>query len=147
MINAGQLLVLGLPPCVCRGGVQSPRDDMNTSSITSTSPTLPQCGSEQEQQPNTIVPPPRRQRKPRSEASTRHTWSKEDNIQLMKLYYQSNPSRSGYRKRLHSLWNDAGLFPSSIQRLADQAWSVRHNNLFSYTVLLKIQGTDVSRHG
>ena len=114
---------------------------MNTSSITLTSPTLPQCGSEQEQQPNTIVPPPRRQRKPRSEASTRHTWSKEDNIQLMKLYYQSNPSRSGYRKRLHSLWNDAGLFPSSIQRLADQARSVRNNNLLSDIELLEIQGT------
>ena len=141
MINAGQLLVLVLSPCVCRGGVQSPRDDMNNSSITLTSPALPQCGSEQDQQPNTIAPPPRRQRKPRSEASTRHTWSKEDNIQLMKLYYQSNPSRSGYRKRLHSLWNDAGLFPSSIQRLADQARSVRNNNLLSDIELLEIQGT------
>ena len=125
---------------------------MNNSSITLTSPALPQCGSEQDQQPNTIVPPPRRQRKPRSEASTRHTWSKEDNIQLMKLYYQSNPSRSGYRKRLHSLWNDAGLFPSSIQRLADQARSVRNNNLLSDIELLEIQGTvsvdmvDVTNH-
>ena len=59
----------------------------------------------------------------------------------MKLYYQSNPSRSGYRKRLHSLWNDAGLFPSSIQRLADQARSVRNNNLLSDIELLEIQGT------
>ena len=112
---------------------------MNASSISLNSPTLPQCGSEQEQQPNTIVPPARRQRKPRTENSTRHTWSKEDNSKLMKLYYQSVPSRSGYRKRLHSLWNDAGLFPCTVQRLADQARSIRNNNLLSDIELMEIQ--------
>ena len=114
---------------------------MNSPSILNNSPTLSQCGSEQEQPSNTIVPPARRQRKPRAENSTRHTWSKEDNIKLMKLYYQSVPSRSGYRKRLHSLWKDAGYFSSSEQRLADQARSIRNNNLLSDIELLEIQGT------
>ena len=114
---------------------------MNSPSIYSTSPALSQCGSEQEQPTNTVAPPARRQRKPRSEKASRHTWSKEDNTKLMKLYYQSVPSRSGYRKRLHSLWNDAGLFPCTEQRLADQARSIRNNNLLSDIELLEIQGT------
>ena len=112
---------------------------MNTSSISTNPPTLPQCGSEQDQ-PNTVIHPARRQKKARSETSTRHTWSKDDNKQLMKLYYQSNPSRSGYRRRLHSLWMDADLFPRSEQQLADQARSIRVNNLLSDIELLEIQG-------
>ena len=113
---------------------------MNSLSNSSNSPTLPTNGSEQDQQPN-IVPPARRERKARTETSTRHTWSKEDNIQLMTLYYQSQPSRSGYRRRLRSLWDDAGLFTCTEQRLADQARSIRNNNLLSDIELLEIRGT------
>ena len=140
MINAGQLLVLSLFPCVCRGGVQSPSDAMNTPSIPITSSALSQCGSEQEQH-NTIVRPAQCQKKSRSETKSRHTWSKDDNKQLMKLYFQSNPSRSGYRRRLHSLWMDAQLFPRTEQQLADQARSIRVNNLLSDIELLEIQGS------
>ena len=113
---------------------------MNSPSIFINSPTLPQCGSEQDSI-NTNYRPARSQKKSRSETSSRHTWSKEDNIQLMKLYYQSNPSRSGYRRRLHSLWMDADLFPRSEQQLADQARSIRVNNLLSDIDLLEIQGS------
>ena len=105
----------------------------------STLPTLPQCGPEQD--PNTtIARPSRGQKRSRTETKSRHTWSKDDNIQLMKLYYQSNPSRTGYRRRLHSLWMDAQLFPRSEQQLADQARSIRNNNLLSDIELLEIQG-------
>ena len=112
---------------------------MNASSIFTNPPTLPQCGSEQDQ-PNTVTHPASCQKKTRSETSARHTWSKDDNKQLMKLYYQSNPSRSGYRRRLHSFWMDADLFPRTEQQLADQARSIRVNNLLSDIELLEIQG-------
>ena len=42
-------------------------------------------------------------RKPRSERQSRHKWSDEDKKTLMTLYYRSDPSKSGYRRRLHSL--------------------------------------------
>ena len=105
----------------------------------STQPTLPQCGPEQD--PNTtIARPSRGQKRSRTETKSRHTWSKDDNIQLRKLYYQSNPSRTGYRRRHHSLWMDAPLFHRSEQQLADQARSIRNNNLLSDIELLEIQG-------
>ena len=105
-----------------------------------THPTLPQCGPEQEQ-PNIIARPSQGQKRSRTETRSRHTWSKDDNIQLMKLYFQSNPSRTGYRRRLHSLWMDAQLFTRSEQQLADQARSIRNNNLLSDIELLEIQGS------
>lgn len=58
----------------------------------------------------------------------------------MKLYYQSNPSRFGYRQRLHALWTEANQFPRSEKQLADQAKSIRVNNLLSECELQKIQG-------
>ena len=106
----------------------------------STHPTLPQCGPEQEQ-PNIIARPSQGQKRSRTETKSRHTWSKDDNIQLMKLYFQSNPSRTGYRRRLHSLWMDAQLFHRTEQQLADQARSIRTNNLLSDIELLEIQGS------
>ena len=105
-----------------------------------THPTLPQCGPEQEQH-NIIARPSQGQKRSRTETRSRHTWSKDDNIQLMKLYFQSNPSRTGYRRRLHSLWMDAQLFTRSEQQLADQARSIRNNNLLSDIELLEIQGS------
>ena len=125
-------------PCqLSRGYIKSPSYDMNSLLNLTNSPTLPTNGSEQDQQQN-IAQPARRERKARTETSTRHTWSKEDNIQLMTLYYQSQPSRSGYRRRLRSLWDDAGLFTCTEQRLADQARSIRNNNLLSDIELLGI---------
>ena len=70
-------------------------------------------------------------RKPRSERQSRHKWSDEDKKTLMTLYYRSNPSKSGYRRRLHSLWKDVNLFPRTEQQLADQARSIQQNNLVS----------------
>ena len=70
-------------------------------------------------------------RKPRSERQSRHKWSDEDKKTLMTLYYRSDPSKSGYRRRLHSLWKDANLFPRTEQQLADQARSIQQNNLLS----------------
>ena len=62
----------------------------------------------------------------------------------MKLYHPSDPSRSGYRKKFHYVWNIARLFAiaSSVQRLADQARlrSIWNNNQLSDIKLLEIQG-------
>ena len=59
----------------------------------------------------------------------------------MTLYYRSDPSKSGYRRRLHSLWKDANLFPRTEQQLADQARSIQQNNLLSDIDLLEIRGS------
>ena len=59
----------------------------------------------------------------------------------MKLYYQSNPSCSGYRQRLHSLWTDADLFPRTEQQLAGQVRSIKTNKLLSDTELQEVQGS------
>ena len=80
-------------------------------------------------------------RKTRSERQCRHKWSDEDKKMLMKLYYRSDPSKPGYRRRLHSLWKDANLFPRTEQQLADQARSIQQNNLLSDIDLLEIRGS------
>ena len=59
----------------------------------------------------------------------------------MTLNYRSDPSKSGYRTRLHSLWKDANLFPRTEQQLADQARSIQQNNLLSDIDLLEIRGS------
>ena len=84
-----------------------------------------------------------RSRKPRLERQSRHKWSGEDKKTLMTLYYRSDPSKSGYRRRLHSLWKDANLFPRTEQQLADQARSIQQNNLLvlSDIDLLEIRGS------
>ena len=111
---------------------------MNSTLNKTNSPALPQCGPEQDHLTNT-APPTRRQKKARTETSTRHKWSKEENTQLMKLYYQSNPSRSGYRQRLHSLWTDSDLFPRTEQQLAGQVRSIKTNKLLTDIELQEVQ--------
>ena len=43
----------------------------------------------------------------------------------MQLYFQSNPSASGYRKRLHLLWRREALPTATEGQLASQARSIR----------------------
>ena len=45
---------------------------------------------------------------------------KNDNRIVMECYYQSEPRKIGYRKRMHQLWLDREMFPVTEQRLLDQ---------------------------
>ena len=38
----------------------------------------------------------------------------------MECFYKSNPKKIGYRKRMHNLWIEQGMFVITEQRLADQ---------------------------
>ena len=55
----------------------------------------------------------RRKKKKRTETTTRSKWTRDDYKTLMKLYYISDPSTIGYRKRLHQAWINHNLFESS----------------------------------
>ena len=50
----------------------------------------------------------------------RRKWSQEDNRTVMECYYQSEPRRNGYRKRMHRYWMEKEMFPVTEQRLMDQ---------------------------
>ena len=84
----------------------------------------------------------RRSRKKKSRSpGTKRKWSKEDNIALMLAFYQSQPGKSGYRKRLHSIWDSLHIFPCSEQNLADQARSVITKKLLPDMEIARIQMT------
>ena len=78
-------------------------------------------------------------------AGRRKKWTKDDNITLMKLYYQSRPSQRGFRKRLHSLWQQQGQPVATEQKLAGQANSVINNHLLTEEELAELRGP-VSQH-
>ncbi len=78
------------------------------------------------------------QKKKRKEGRGRKAWTKDDNTTLMKLYFRSDPSRRGFRKRLFSLWQDEEMFPATEQRLADQARSIQQNTLLSDVGLMEL---------
>ena len=37
----------------------------------------------------------------------------------MDCYYLSEPGKKGYRKRMHAIWNQQGMFSVTEQRLVD----------------------------
>ena len=55
------------------------------------------------------------------------------NMVVMECYFRSNPVDEngiplrGYRQRLLREWNERGLFPTTEQRLCDQARAIRKN--------------------
>ena len=51
---------------------------------------------------------------------TRRRWSQEENRVKMQCYYRSGYGRNGYRKRMHSIWNEIGMLNVTEQRLVDQ---------------------------
>ena len=59
----------------------------------------------------------------------------------MLAFYQSQPGKSGYRKRLHSIWDSLHIFPCSEQNLADQARSVITKKLLPDMEIARIQMT------
>ena len=52
--------------------------------------------------------------------TTRRKWSQEENRVVMQCYYRSEYQRNGYRKRMHVVWNEMGMFNVTEQRLVDQ---------------------------
>jgi len=51
----------------------------------------------------------------RTESKGRKGWSREENLELVKMYYQSDINSKGFRRRLYYLWQNAGM-----ERVADE---------------------------
>ena len=58
-------------------------------------------------------------------------WTKEINKLVMKCFYQSNPTRRGYRKQMIAIWKEIGTFQITEQRLVDQVRVIRTNELLT----------------
>ena len=64
----------------------------------------------------------------------RKKWNKDENKEVWRCYIRSDPSKRGYRKRMHNIWIDRFNNPIwSEQRLADQIRVIKNNNLLSKT--------------
>ena len=69
----------------------------------------------------------------------RRKWSHSEYKAVMKCYYESNPNKIGYRKRMHKIWEDAGMFPIAEQHLADQKSQIIKRNWLSKLELEEIR--------
>ena len=58
-------------------------------------------------------------------------WTKALNKIVMKCYLKSDPSVRGYRRRMHDIWKEIGLFELSEQNLVGQARVIRTNEWLS----------------
>ena len=56
----------------------------------------------------------------------------------MRCFYQIDPARRGYRKRVIAVWRDKGTFEITEQRLADEARVVRTNEWLTEVELEEI---------
>ena len=61
------------------------------------------------------------------EKVVRRRWTKEVNKLVMRCFYQSDPTRRGYRKRMIAIWREIGTFEVTKQRLVDQLRIIRTN--------------------
>ena len=59
------------------------------------------------------------------EMMVRRRWVMEENSLVMRCFYQSDPTRRGYRKQIIAIWREMGTFEITEQRLVDQARVVR----------------------
>ena len=82
----------------------------------------------------------------RHEATARRKWNKEVNKIVIRYFYSSEPTKRGYRKRMHSIWKELGVFEVSEQRLADQARAIRTNGWLSEIELEETQRNTESDH-
>ena len=78
-------------------------------------------------------------RNPRHAEKQRTNWTKEMNKIVIKCFYKSDPSKRGYRKRMHKIWKEEGLFELSEQKLAGQARVIRTNGWLSEIELEEIK--------
>ena len=69
----------------------------------------------------------------------RRKWTQDDNRMVMRCYYESVPSKNGYRKRMLQLWLRMDKFPVTEQRLVDQANQIRKKKWLSDLELEEIK--------
>jgi hypothetical protein len=79
-------------------------------------------------------------RQPMTGRAKRRKYSREDNREVMRCYFQSSPERLGYRKRLRDMWIHRGNFAVSEQRLSDQVRNIRKREWFTQVELDEIKG-------
>ena len=60
------------------------------------------------------------ERDPEVEMMVRRRWTKEENKLVMRCFYQNDPTRRGYQKRMIAIWREIGTFEITEQRLANQ---------------------------
>ena len=60
------------------------------------------------------------ERDPEVEMMVRRRWTKEENKLVMRCFYQNDPTRRGYQKRMIAIWREIGTFEITEQRLVDQ---------------------------
>ena len=56
---------------------------------------------------------------------------KELNKLAMNCYLMSEPSKRGFRKRMHNIWKDIGVSELSKQKLLGQVLVIRNNGWLS----------------
>ena len=78
-------------------------------------------------------------RHPATAARMRRKWTKYENRVVMECFYLSDPKTRGYRKRMHVLWNDRGMFNVTEQRLIDQKFQIGKKQWLSALELEEIQ--------
>ena len=99
-------------------------NDVNETGTTSESFSSGRCPVEQQRRPSRQV----------TAEATRRKWTKDINVVIMECFYLSKPfsedgkPQRGYRQRMHRIWQERGLFPTSEQRICDQARAIRKNN-------------------
>ena len=71
--------------------------------------------------------------------TTRRKWSQEANRIVIKCYFESVPSRKGYRKRMLAAWQPREMFFVTEQWLVDQANQIRKKKWLSDLEMEEIQ--------
>ena len=66
------------------------------------------------------------------------TWTREDNQLALQCYFRSNPSQSGYRKRMIEIWQECAKFQATSQRLDNQVRIIIKKGWFSDIEILEI---------
>ena len=98
-------------------------NDVNETGTTSEGLLSGRCPVEQQRGPGRHI----------TAEATRLKWTKEINVVIMECFYLSKsfsedrkPQR-GHRQRMHRIWKERGVFPTSEQRICDQSRAIRKN--------------------
>ena len=71
----------------------------------------------------------------------RRKWSQEENRAVIQCYNRSGYGRNGYRKRMHAIWNEMGIFNATEQWLVDQK-----NNILKRIWLPDLELKEIQRN-
>ena len=72
-------------------------------------------------------------RQPATAEQSRWGWNKDINIIVMECYFQNKPVDEngvpvrGHRQWMYRAWQERGVFPSTEQKITDQARAIRKN--------------------